>query len=206
MGERRGGCRFTQNLMTRPLSKGPSRLLKNSWKCHPEVVPILRDRRICFIFSVRKQQILRFAQDDTLGEEFFSSLLTLASIQKRTHAEVDEQESEKSGNRRTPGSDLARRISMILRQQSMPPAKPSQRNREPVISSQRTLPTRRSVNKSYRFPPKPLKNPPAFLPSLKRPGHFAQHGADRARRWKAWPAENWEDRSQKDSNSLAKVS
>jgi hypothetical protein len=52
-----------------------SRLLKNLWKCHPEVAPILRDRRICFIFSVRKQQILRSAQDDNLGEEFFSSLL-----------------------------------------------------------------------------------------------------------------------------------
>jgi hypothetical protein len=35
----------------------------------------LRDRRICFTFNARKQQILRCAQDDTLGEEFFSSLL-----------------------------------------------------------------------------------------------------------------------------------
>jgi hypothetical protein len=35
----------------------------------------LRDRRICFTFNARKQQILRCAQDDTLEEEFFSSLL-----------------------------------------------------------------------------------------------------------------------------------
>jgi hypothetical protein len=35
----------------------------------------LRGRRICFAFSTRKQQILRFAQDDTLREQFFSSLL-----------------------------------------------------------------------------------------------------------------------------------
>ena len=40
----------------------------------------MRDRRICFIFSVRKQQILRSAQDDTLGEEFFSSLLESAPV------------------------------------------------------------------------------------------------------------------------------
>ena len=47
------------------------RLLKDSWKCHPEVAPILRDRRICFIFSMRKQQILRCAQDDTPWSRVF---------------------------------------------------------------------------------------------------------------------------------------
>jgi len=35
------------------------RLLKTHSSCHPEVAPVLRDRRICFIFSTRKQQILR---------------------------------------------------------------------------------------------------------------------------------------------------
>ncbi len=48
---------------------------KTHKKCHPEVVPVLHDRRICFAFSTRKQQILRYAQDDTRGEQFFSSLL-----------------------------------------------------------------------------------------------------------------------------------
>ena len=36
----------------------------------------MRDRRICFISGTRKQQVLRYAQDDTLGEELFSSLLS----------------------------------------------------------------------------------------------------------------------------------
>ncbi len=36
---------------------------------------MLHDRRICFAFSARKQQILRYAQDDTLRKQFFSSLL-----------------------------------------------------------------------------------------------------------------------------------
>jgi hypothetical protein len=40
-----------------------------------KAAPGLRDRRICFIFGVSKQQILRCAQDDTLEEEFFNSLL-----------------------------------------------------------------------------------------------------------------------------------
>jgi hypothetical protein len=57
-----------------------SRLLKNPYSCHPEVAPVLRDRRICFIFSTRKQQILRCAEDDTFGEQFFSSLLALGYI------------------------------------------------------------------------------------------------------------------------------
>jgi hypothetical protein len=39
----------------------------------------LRDRRICFTFNAREQQILRCAQDDILGEEFFSSLLGSSS-------------------------------------------------------------------------------------------------------------------------------
>ena len=35
----------------------------------------MRDRRICFIFSTHKQQILRCAQDDTSEKQFFSSRL-----------------------------------------------------------------------------------------------------------------------------------
>jgi hypothetical protein len=46
------------------------RLLKTHSSCHPEVAPVLRDRRICFIFSTRKQQILRCAQDDTSENSF----------------------------------------------------------------------------------------------------------------------------------------
>ena len=33
------------------------------------------DRRICFIFSTREQQILRCAQDDASEKQLFSSLL-----------------------------------------------------------------------------------------------------------------------------------
>jgi hypothetical protein len=39
----------------------------------------LRDRRICFAFSTRKQQILRCAQDDTRGEQFFQQPVDEAS-------------------------------------------------------------------------------------------------------------------------------
>jgi hypothetical protein len=60
-----------------------SRLLKNSHQCHPEVAPILRVRRICFAFSTRRQQILRFAQDDTLRKQFFSSLLVFTKLAQR---------------------------------------------------------------------------------------------------------------------------
>jgi hypothetical protein len=39
----------------------------------------LRDRRICFAFSTRKQQILRCAQDDTREEQFFQQPVDEAS-------------------------------------------------------------------------------------------------------------------------------
>src|SRR5271169_4936612 len=46
---------------------------------------ILRSRRFCawdlLYFSTRKQQILRSAQDDTLGERFFSSDTALGILQ-----------------------------------------------------------------------------------------------------------------------------
>jgi len=81
----------------------PGRLLKNSYQCHPEIAPVLRERRIRFASNGRTQQILRSstpatakaavagdpgfhpnkptaglsgtpaAQDDTLGEQFFAA-------------------------------------------------------------------------------------------------------------------------------------
>ena len=46
---------------------------ENSHQRHPEVAPILRVRRIGFAFGARGQQILRFAQDDALRKQSFSS-------------------------------------------------------------------------------------------------------------------------------------
>ncbi len=40
----------------------------------------MRDRRIGFIFSTHKQQILRCAQDDTSEKQFFSSLLERVAV------------------------------------------------------------------------------------------------------------------------------
>jgi hypothetical protein len=42
-------------------------------------------RRICFAGNARKQQILRYAQDDTLGEQFFSSLLKQILLLRYDH-------------------------------------------------------------------------------------------------------------------------
>jgi hypothetical protein len=104
-----------------------SRLLKNSWNCHPEVAPILRDRRICFIVSVRKQQILRFAQDDTLGAVFsaaclgcqqsisFLTLVFRAPVDRMVvriffegHAEDDEQDG--AGHHQDTGKHVERQF------------------------------------------------------------------------------------------------
>jgi hypothetical protein len=53
--------------------------------CHPEVASVPRDRRICFIFNTRKQQILRYAQDDT-SENSFSAACKAAFLQRNTYA------------------------------------------------------------------------------------------------------------------------
>jgi hypothetical protein len=42
----------------------------------------LRDRKICFVFSARKQQILRYAQDDTSGSSC-STVAEAAPLQNR---------------------------------------------------------------------------------------------------------------------------
>ena len=69
--------KFGQQIPTCAPATGPNRLLKNSYQCHPEVAPVLRDRRIFFAYNTRKQQILRYTQDDTLTEQFFSSPLDI---------------------------------------------------------------------------------------------------------------------------------
>jgi hypothetical protein len=66
---------FPQGLEPTPILAGDGAAREAAEKlvaCHPEVAPVLRDRRICFIFSACKQQILRFAQDDT-SENGFSA-------------------------------------------------------------------------------------------------------------------------------------
>jgi hypothetical protein len=114
--------------------------------------------------------------------------LALASTPKRTHAEVEEQNSEKDGNNRTPRSNLACRVGMILA-----PAGDAADQSEPKEQESSDL-----QPKNLADPPKrlqkttdscrnSLENPPALLPFLKGPGHFAQHGADRARRRRFCP-------------------
>jgi hypothetical protein len=114
-----------------------------------------------------------------------SDALVLASTPKRTHAEVGEQNSEKSGNHGTPGSNLARHVDMILA-----PASDAADQSEPEEQESSDLQPKnpadlpQRLQKSANSRRNSLKNPPALLPLLKRPGHFAQHGTDRARRWR----------------------
>jgi len=105
--------------------------------------------------------------------------LVLASTPKRTHAEVEEQNSKKDGNNCTPRSNLARRVGMILA-----PAGDAANQSKPEEQESSDL-----QPKNFADPPKgldkstdsggnSLKNPPALLSLLKRPGEFTQHGAD----------------------------
>ncbi len=107
--------------------------------------------------------------------------LVLASTPKRTHAEVGEQNSEKSGNDGTPGSNLARRVGMILA-----PASDATEYSEPEEQESSDLQPKNPADPSQRLQKSAdsrrnsLKNLPALLSFLKGPGHFAQHGTDRA--------------------------
>ncbi len=114
--------------------------------------------------------------------------LVLASTPKRTHAEVDEQKSEKAGNRGTPGSDLARRVGMILAPASdaADQSQPKEQESSDLQPKNLADPSKR-LEKTTDSRRNALKNPPALLPFLERSGRFAQHAANRACRCRFGP-------------------